>query len=94
MYGGSPVDDATLAMDLTSDIIPGADGLITFSSNAIFTVNIPLGMTGETLLFPNDVDLGFSAVVPEPSTWAMMLLGFGGLGFLGNRARRLARVAS
>ena len=25
------------------------------------------------------------AVVPEPSTWAMMLLGFAGLGFLGYR---------
>jgi hypothetical protein len=26
--------------------------------------------------------------VPEPSTWAMMLLGFGGLGFAGWRAKR------
>jgi hypothetical protein len=26
--------------------------------------------------------------VPEPSTWAMMLLGFGGLGFLGSRRAR------
>jgi hypothetical protein len=25
-------------------------------------------------------------VVPEPSTWAMMLLGFAGLGFMGYRA--------
>jgi hypothetical protein len=28
------------------------------------------------------------AVVPEPSTWAMMLLGFAGLGFAGWRGRR------
>jgi hypothetical protein len=28
---------------------------------------------------------GFSAGVPEPSTWAMMLLGFAGLGFAGYR---------
>jgi hypothetical protein len=27
-------------------------------------------------------------VVPEPSTWAMMLLGFAGLGYAGVRARR------
>jgi hypothetical protein len=26
--------------------------------------------------------------VPEPSTWAMMLLGFAGLGYLGYRSRK------
>jgi PEP-CTERM motif len=31
--------------------------------------------------------------LPEPSTWAMMLIGFAGLGFLGYRARRTARPA-
>jgi hypothetical protein len=30
----------------------------------------------------------FFVVVPEPSTWAMMLLGFAGLGFAGYRATR------
>ena len=34
------------------------------------------------------------AVVPEPSTWAMMLLGFAGLGFAGYRRARMARPAS
>jgi PEP-CTERM motif len=34
------------------------------------------------------------AVVPEPSTWAMMLLGFAGLGFAGYRHARKARPAS
>jgi hypothetical protein len=29
-------------------------------------------------------------VVPEPSTWAMMLLGFAGLGFVGYRQARKA----
>jgi hypothetical protein len=28
--------------------------------------------------------------VPEPSTWAMMLVGFAGMGFVGYRARRAA----
>jgi hypothetical protein len=31
--------------------------------------------------------------VPEPSTWAMMLAGFGGLGFAAFRRRRRTRMA-
>jgi hypothetical protein len=35
------------------------------------------------------------ASVPEPSTWAMMLVGFAGLGFAGYRAsRRTAALAT
>ena len=34
------------------------------------------------------------SVIPEPSTWAMMLLGFAGLGFAGLRASRKLRSAS
>ena len=33
------------------------------------------------------------AAVPEPSTWAMMLLGFAGLGYAGYRRARLSRAA-
>jgi len=36
-------------------------------------------------------DLAIGGAVPEPSTWAMMALGFGGLGFMG--ARRKAALA-
>jgi hypothetical protein len=34
------------------------------------------------------------SVVPEPSTWAMMLIGFAGLGFAGYRHTRRASAAS
>ena len=36
------------------------------------------------------IDAGFASAVPEPATWAMMLLGFLGMGFVGYRrsARR------
>jgi hypothetical protein len=34
------------------------------------------------------------SVVPEPSTWAMMLLGFAGLGFVGYRQARKAHPAT
>ena len=38
---------------------------------------------------------GFSvAAIPEPSTWAMMILGFLGVGFLGYRRRAKPRPSS
>jgi hypothetical protein len=36
----------------------------------------------------------FTPGTPEPSTWAMMLLGFAGLGFLGYRQTAKARLAA
>ena len=37
--------------------------------------------------------LVIGTAVPEPSTWAMMLLAFGGLGFIGHRSARRRRAA-
>jgi hypothetical protein len=36
----------------------------------------------------------FTPGAPEPSTWAMMFLGFAGLGFLGYRKTVKARLAA
>jgi hypothetical protein len=36
---------------------------------------------------------GFEAAVPEPSTWALLLIGFGGLGFTGYRRGARAGLA-
>jgi hypothetical protein len=64
------------------------------------TLNQPVGTfalgTTESLgegLFPtNTLSANFSAfVVPEPSTWAMLLMGFAGLGFVGYRRTRRAK---
>jgi hypothetical protein len=38
--------------------------------------------------------VGFETSVPEPSTWAMMLLGFAGLGFLAYRKVRTGPLAA
>ncbi|HEY5206364.1 MAG TPA: SGNH/GDSL hydrolase family protein, partial [Roseiarcus sp.] len=37
---------------------------------------------------------GFEGAVPEPSTWAMLLVGFGGLGFAGYRRGTRVRAAA
>lgn len=44
-----------------------------------------------TIEFPGGEIGGQIEVIPEPSTWAMMLLGFGGLAFLGYRQTRTAK---
>jgi hypothetical protein len=39
--------------------------------------------------------MGLSLTAPEPSTWAMMVVGFAGLGFAGYRkSRKVAAVAA
>jgi PEP-CTERM motif len=76
---------------------------ITLASNAGFTLqNFAFGTTGGKLSFTNlgrSDNLGLildnvqlSSAVPEPATWAMMLIGFGGLGMLSMRRRRAMAV--
>ena len=46
-------------------------------------------------LNPEDLVLSVTVTpVPEPSTWAMMLAGFAGLGFLSYRASRKTTAAA
>jgi PEP-CTERM motif len=45
-------------------------------------------VAGTLRSFTSDVSGDFSSTVPEPSTWAMMLLGFAGLGYAGFRKAR------
>jgi hypothetical protein len=44
--------------------------------------------------FQGVAPVGTSPTVPEPSTWAMMLVGFAGLGFVGHRARKSVAAAA
>jgi hypothetical protein len=48
----------------------------------------PIGMLGA----PGDDTPGGAAAVPEPSTWAMLLLGFAGLSYAGFRRSKGTRV--
>jgi hypothetical protein len=56
------------------------DSVINLGSN--FGPNIDL-----TIVTYGSGDFVLSGAVPEPSTWAMMLVGFAGLGFMGWRRR-------
>nr|WP_167552255.1 PEPxxWA-CTERM sorting domain-containing protein [Bradyrhizobium sp.] len=61
-----------------------------FSFNPLFganTLTVELTDTGPPTAFRID---GFASAVPEPSTWAMMILGFAGVGFMAYRRRNQA----
>jgi PEP-CTERM motif len=87
----------TLLADITLAITPvGVAGCDT-----VFCPWVPFGVTfsgtAESVDFSGTAaEIGFSAVtlgsatpvIPEPSTWTMMVVGFAGLGFAGYRAKR------
>jgi hypothetical protein len=52
------------------------------------TASIAVEMNTEGTIFIAAVSANPSNTVPEPSTWAMLLLGFAGLGYAGFRQRR------
>jgi len=86
----------TQSVNFTSNVI--APDLISAFNRAMslsFTDVSPSAAIVNTTLrtFRSDVSGDFSSSVPEPSTWAMMLLGFAGLGYVGFRKAR-ARSAS
>ena len=47
-----------------------------------------------TAVFPGDPGLGWTVAAPEASTWAMILLGFGALGYVGWRGSRKPALPS
>jgi hypothetical protein len=61
-------------------------GLFFVNDTTLLVANADPGIQ---LLTPNDFVAGVPGGVPEPSTWAMMLLGFAGLGFVGYRRAML-----
>jgi hypothetical protein len=78
-YGGP---DATFAS------LDGSTGTVFFGPNGI-------GANGGTDVFSLEEAIALNTLVvtsgvPEPSTWAMMILGFVGLGFMARRRRGVA----
>ena len=103
---GDSVFTSGLFGQLTQNAIPPfslATALTTQSFSALVTATSgSFDLIGATADFehiietsgPNQLGVsGTFAAVPEPSTWAMMLLGFAGLSFAGYRKARQPRAA-
>lgn len=89
-YSGTSSASAVLTYWQTGD--PGLGGIVSLQAgggnNLLADTITNLSVTG-TITF----DFTPNAAVPEPSTWAMMLLGFAGLGFAFRRSRRKVSFA-
>ncbi len=68
-------------------------GTITYNWSAGTDAGIPVGATFDLNFASWNNDVSAVTAVPEPSTWAMMLLGIAGLGFVASRRRRKSSTA-
>jgi hypothetical protein len=100
---GSPLDGRTLMVGLdssdpsdtsagTTTITP--DGAM-FRIDSFFDVFVDITLDLPPPLTSPSVSVGpiLLVAVPEPSTWAMLLIGFAGLGYAGYRRARMAVLA-
>jgi hypothetical protein len=73
----------------TATPVNGKDALLNLFANGDGTFSEVLdGTVGDTRFFDNNGSIvTLAAAVPEPSTWAMMILGFFGLGFVAYRRK-------
>lgn len=88
LTGGSIVGSVSLATLFNNDVIESYGLSNLFLSSGTYTLTIT-GSRGTTGSFGGNVSFAAGAV-PEPATWAMMLLGFGTVGFAMRRRRRPA----
>jgi hypothetical protein len=90
-----------LSSDTASFTIPGAILAAgqTYTFDLLYSDQIDGSVNGigTTQFYDSHTDGSFSTAagaVPEPSTWAMMLIGFAGIGYAGYRSARKTRLAA
>jgi hypothetical protein len=72
-----------------SIIINGVQTLESFISDTVINLGSDFGPNIDlTIVLYGSGDFVLGGAIPEPSTWAMMLVGFAGLGFAGYRSSR------
>jgi hypothetical protein len=93
LSGSATLDFANLPVGTDYIGIHYGAGSIYGNATAFYAINVPAGTTSITLTAPkgsSDAVLFGTSGVPEPATWAMMLVGFGGLGVALRRSRQRA----
>ena len=102
-FPGSSTFDFSFRGDLILGVIDGGADIIVngteispaegFAEDTVFDTVFDLGSFGPNieLTITGTGTFAFGGAVPEASTWAMLLLGFAGLGFTGYRQTRGAR---
>ena len=76
---------------ITTFALPNLDGRTTIGAGGAFPAGDETGFNS-ILLTPDEVSVDATLTVPETSTWAMMLIGWVGLGFAGYRKARKRRA--
>jgi PEP-CTERM motif len=67
--------------------VPASLDIVTLAAGFADVDSVEIVPTGGNVNV-NDITISPAAAVPEPSTWAMLLLGFAGLGFAFRQSRR------
>jgi hypothetical protein len=66
----------TTALNASTSFLPSTDIASYFAAD-VLSLNRQTGVVGS----------GITTAVPEPSTWAMLILGFAGVGFMAYRRK-------
>jgi hypothetical protein len=65
-----------------------------YGAGTALSAGADIGLGQYDLTFRTYSDTGFTGAVPEPSSWAMMILGFAGVGYMTYRRRKVATLTA